>query len=182
MEVSNRYVTKFPDCLRNSRGDLQLGPVYLRYLGYENIPSLLTIYELEKPSVLAHTEISKMIHELDKQDQNEYAVKGIFSLAIAHFETMLADLIKKAIQFYPQKLSALRNREGKTINVHQDIFNKGNLLEGIIETEINRLSYADIATQLKSFSNVRLSLRFGFSHTNSYHGGCWKRGGKWHPN
>lgn len=159
METSKAYITQFPDSLRNAR-DLQLGPISLRYLGYENLPSLLTIYELEKPAILAYTEINKIIRELEKPDVSEYAIKGIFSLAIAHFETMLADQMKKLLQFYPQKVTSLKrkigetSKDGREITISQAVINKGTILESIIENEINKLSYSDIGTQIDCFCNT----------------------------
>jgi len=166
MDDSKAYITKFPDSLRNSR-DLQLGTVYLRYQGYENLPSLLTIYEIEKPAILAFTEINKMANELESSDVSEYAIKGIFTLAVAQFETMLSDQMKKLLQFFPQKITLLKrkngetNRDGREITVSQSTINKGNILESIIENEINKLSYSDIGTQIDCFSNT-LSIKLEY--------------------
>jgi len=147
------YKTKFPDSLRNAH-DLQLGGVFLRYLGHENLPSLITIYELEQPSILAFNEINKMIVELGSNEVREYTVKGIFALGISRFETMLADLMKKILQFYPQKISAIKSKEAKGISVSQEVVNKGSLIESIIESEINKLAYADVETLLNNFCNL----------------------------
>lgn len=153
MVEANIYKTKFPDSLRNAH-DLQLGAVFLRYLGYENLPSLITIYELEQPSILAFNEINKMIVELGSNEVREYTVKGIFALGISRFETMLADLMKKILQFYPQKISAIKSKEAKGISVSQEVVNKGSLIESIIESEINKLAYADVETLLNNFCNI----------------------------
>jgi len=147
------YKTKFPDSLRNAH-DLQLGAVFLRYLGHENLPSLITIYELEQPSILAFNEINKMIVELDNNEVSEYTIKGIFALGISRFETMLSDLMKKILQFYPQKISAIKSKEAKGISVSQEVVNKGSLIESIIESEINKLAYADVETLLNNFCNI----------------------------
>lgn len=153
MVEANSYKTKFPESLRNTH-DLQLGAVFLRYLGYENLPSLITIYELEQPSILAFNEINKMIVELGSNEVREYTVKGIFALGISRFETMLADLMKKILQFYPQKISAIKSKEAKGISVSQEVLNKGSLIESIIESEINKLAYADVETLINNFCNI----------------------------
>ncbi len=100
--------TKFPDCLKNAKNDLQLGRIYLKHMGYDEIPRLVTIYELEGPAILAYNEIKTIAAHITDQVQNEYTIKGLFSLAFAHLETMLSDLMRKQLQFFPQKVSLLR--------------------------------------------------------------------------
>ena len=137
--------TRYPDCLRNVN-DLQLGNIYLRYLGYDNLPQLLTIYEIERPAILAYNEIKKILAEIRFQQLSEYSIKGLFSLAIAHFETMLSDLMKRQLQFFPQKLGTMKleDRDGNKANrefaISQNIINNGSIIETIINNEIQKLS------------------------------------------
>lgn len=152
-------MTKYPPCLCNNK-DLQLGKVYSRHLYIENLPSLLTIYELEKPATQALNEINNIIKELNKDENSVYAIRGMFSLGIAHFETMLSDLIIKQLQFFPQKISSLKKqtsefkKETKEIFISQASINKGIIVEDIIQIEVNKLAYENIEILLDSFSNV----------------------------
>ncbi len=79
-------------------------------MGYDNLPSLLTIYELERPAILAYNEIKTILAEVDYNERSDYSIKGLFSLAIAHFETMLSDLMKKQLQIFPSKNWLLQSR------------------------------------------------------------------------
>lgn len=151
--------TKYPDCLRNI-ADLQLGIIYLRHLGRDTFPPLLTIYEIEKPAILTYTEITKILKELRNSNLSDFAVKGLFSLAIAYFETMISDLMKTQLQFFPQKITSIKaqngenSKEGKEITISQLMINKGSIIEAIIEKEVQKLSYKDIKNLLSAFCNV----------------------------
>lgn len=154
--------TKLPVSLRNTP-DLQLGPIYLKHLGYADVPVLLTIYELEKPAILAYNEIKMILEELGHNKLSDYAIKGLFSLAIAHFEIMLSDTIKKQLQFFPDKIGGykskvLDNEETKK-NIKEISFTKesiyrGGLVNSIILNEILKLSYRDITNQIEAFRHV----------------------------
>lgn len=165
--------TKFPDSLRNSR-DLQLGPIYLKHLGHEDIPTLLTIYELEQPAILAYNEIKKILEEVKHQQISDYSIKGLFSLAVAHLETMLSDLMKKQLQFFPQKIGAYKaeiseteeSKKGvKEIFVSKEAIYRGSIVENIIEGEIHKLSYKDIGSQISTFRKI-MSLNLEFAIAN----------------
>lgn len=159
MNTSTVYRTNYPVCLSNNK-DLQLAGVSLRYLHIENLPSLLTIYELEKPAILAINEINKIILEIENENLSDYSIKGQFSLALAYFETMLNDLMIKNLQFFPQKITLLKRksgesrRESKEISVSQEIINNGSVIETIIEHEIQKIGYENIETILGCFLNI----------------------------
>lgn len=162
-KFTTMHLTKFPDSLRNAR-DLQLGSIYLKHLGYDNKPILLTIYELERPAILAYNEIKRILEEVRNHDLSKYGIKGLFSLAIAHLETMLSDLMKKQLQFFPQKIGAYKltvsdNDEGKKnnkeISISKEMIYKEGMVENIIESEIKKISYKDIESQISRIWRIK---------------------------
>jgi hypothetical protein len=151
--------TKYPICLKNNK-DLQLGPIYLKYLGYDNLPILLTIYELERPAILAYNELKYILAEVSHNVLSGYGIKGLFSLALAHFETMLSDLMKKQLQFFPQKIGTYKqdvgenNKNNKEIVISQSVINRGSIIETIIENEVQKLSYKDVSSLISAFRRI----------------------------
>jgi hypothetical protein len=160
MNEIKKYITQYPSCLWNSKEDLQLGPIYLRHLGQPNIPTLHTIFELEKPAILSFVEINNIFKELKNVNESDYGVKGRFILAVSQFETMLSDLIKKHLQFFPQKLTTYKKSkyfnysENKELVITQEIINKGSIIENIIDNEVYKLGYKDIVSQIEALENV----------------------------
>ncbi|WP_446784798.1 hypothetical protein [Macellibacteroides fermentans] len=142
--------TVYPKCLRNCNNNLQLGNVYLRYYG-RDIPNLITLYEIEKPLFYAYTEIKNISNEIANKELSDYIIKGLFTLAIAHFETMLSDFSKKILQFYPQKLSLFK-KENITLSVNN--LNDGRLISQIIENEMNRIFYSNLNEQIKILQKI----------------------------
>lgn len=142
--------TIYPKCLRNCNNDLQLGNVYLRYYG-RDVPNLITIYELEKPLFYAYTEIENISNEIANKELSDYIIKGLFTLVIAHFETMLSDFSKKVLQFYPQKLSIIK-KENIALSVNN--LNNGELIEQIIDNEINRIFYSNLNEQIRILQDI----------------------------
>ncbi|ETZ19138.1 hypothetical protein [Pedobacter sp. V48] len=149
--------TDYPECLYNSAKDLKLGTVYLRYLDLP-IPALITIFELERPAVLAYNQFRKIMDSLENQPDDEFSCKGLFVLAIAQFETMLNDLMIKILQFYPQKLSLLKgvSTDEKTtgLAVGQEQLLNGEVINQIIEASVNRVAYGSLDNFLKLFAKV----------------------------
>lgn len=149
--------TQYPDCLYNSHKDLNLGSVQLRYLDL-NTPSLITIFELERPAILAHNQISKIQSSLQNTGNDDFAFKGLFVLGIAQFESMLNDLMINMLRFYPQKLTLLKHipiDERATGNgVGQEQILNGEVISQIIETNVNRLAYSSLDNFLKTFTKV----------------------------
>lgn len=149
--------TEYPDCLFNSHKYLDLGSVQLRYLDLK-APSLITIFELERPAILAHSQLCKILDSLNSQQEDEFSCKGLFVLGIAQFESMLNDLMIKLIQFYPQKLSVLKNAStderapGLAVG-HEQLLN-GEVINQIIESSVNRLAYSSLDNFLKLFIKV----------------------------
>lgn len=150
--------TLWPESLRNVQ-DLQLGPVYLKHLGYGEVPNLLTIYELERPAILAYNEIKHILEEIRYNRLSEYSTKGLFALAVAHFEIMLSELMKKQLQFFPQKIGSYRvsnqntleeKRITKEIAVSKESVYRGALGMDIIENEIQKLSYKDLPSLINA--------------------------------
>ena len=99
--------TNYPDCLYNSHKNLNLGTVQLRYLDLRP-PSLMTIFELERPAILAHNQLTKILASLDNDHNDDFSFKGLFVVAMAQFESMLNDLMMNMLRFYPQKLSLIK--------------------------------------------------------------------------
>src|SRR5665213_111774 len=100
--------TNYPDCLYNSHKDLNLGSVHLRYLDLQT-PSLITIFELERPAVLAYSQLAEIQASLGNAGNDDFVFKGLFVLGIAQFESMLNDLMINMLCFYPQKLTLLKH-------------------------------------------------------------------------
>lgn len=142
--------TIYPKCLSNCNNNLQLGNVYLRYYG-RDFPNLITIYEIEKPLFYAYTEIKSISNEIANKEFSDYIIKGLFTLVMSHFETMLSDFSKKILQFYPQKLSLFK-KENITLSVSN--LNNGRLIEQIIENEINRIFYSNLNEQIKILQKI----------------------------
>lgn len=149
--------THYPDCLYNSHKNLDLGSIQLRYLDLQ-IPSLITIFELERPAILAHNQISKIQSSLQITGNDDYAFKGLFVLGIAQFESMLNDLMVNMLRFYPQKLSLLKHTpidERATGNgIGQEQILNGEVISQIIENNVNRLAYSSLDNFLKTFAKV----------------------------
>ncbi|WP_394771836.1 hypothetical protein [Mucilaginibacter sp.] len=64
--------TNYPDCLYNSHKDLNLGSVQLRYLDLQT-PSLITIFELERPAILAHSQLAEIQASLGNAGNDDFA-------------------------------------------------------------------------------------------------------------
>ena len=150
-------LTDYPECLYNSAKDLNLGAIYLRYLDL-SIPPLITIFEMERPAVLAYNQFRKIIDSLESQPDDEFSCKGLFVLGIAQFETMLNDLMIKILQFYPQKLSLLKgvysDEKAQGLAVSQEQLLKGEVINQIIEASVNRLAYSSLDNFLKLFTKL----------------------------
>jgi hypothetical protein len=73
---------------------------------------------------------------------------------------MLTDLIKKHLQFFPQKLTSYKKGKGanhsenKEIVITQEILNKGSIIENVIENEIYKIGYKDIISQIEAVEHI----------------------------
>jgi hypothetical protein len=148
----------FHQCLSNI-SQLELGKVQLRYHGEPNIPNLLTIYEIIHPLNIALSSIKKNIEELKDDKLGDGAVKGLFVLGISNLETMLSDLLKSYIAFYPNKLSLLKSetdsrQEKVEFKISRDNLYSGNILEGVIGKEVDKLFYKRIENLFNVFYRI----------------------------
>jgi hypothetical protein len=149
--------THYPDCLYNSHKNLDLGSVQLRYLDLQT-PSLITIFELERPAILAHNQIAEIQASLSNSANEDFAFKGHFVLGIAQFESMLNDLMVNMLRFYPQKLTLLKqtpvDEYSSGIGIGQEQLLNGEVINQIIESKVNRLAYSSLDNFLKTFAKV----------------------------
>jgi hypothetical protein len=147
----------YPDCLYNSWDYLELGAVQLRYLDL-HIPSLITIYELERPAMLAQQQLKSITRSLNETKEDDYAIKGLFVLAIAQLETMLNDLMVNIIQFYPEKLQMIKqpasDERAQQISVGQEQMLNGDVIKQLIESAVNRLAYSSLDKFMDKFVKV----------------------------
>src|SRR5690349_8974994 len=104
-----KEITK-TDCLRHSINNLNLGSIYLKHKDAEDIPRLTTIYELNGVIENAYGQIENIRKELS-QNNNEFALKGMFTLVITQFEILLLDLVSKIVKLYPEKLNEFSKKE-----------------------------------------------------------------------
>jgi len=149
--------TNYPDCLYNSHKNLNLGTVQLRYLDLRP-PSLMTIFELERPAILAHNQLTKILASLDNDHNDHFSFKGLFVLAMAQFESMLNDLMMNMLRFYPQKLSLIKktpvDEQSQGLGVGQEQLLNGEVIDQIIESQVNRLAYSSLDNFLATFTKV----------------------------
>jgi len=149
--------SNYPDCLYNSWDTLGLGVVQLRYLDLK-IPSLITIYELERPAILAKEQLLNITQSLQVSNGDDYIVKGLFSLAISQLETMLGDLLINILQFYPEKLQIIKqpaqDQRTEQLGVGHDQMLKGDMIRQVIESTVNRLAYSSLDNFFAKFVKV----------------------------
>lgn len=149
----------YPPCLSNNK-NLSLGNISLRYRHVEGVPSLLTVYELKRPLLQAYNEIKLIITDLEYKENSNYAIKGLFTLGIAYFETMFSDLLTNYLKFFPEKIISMRSQAGisrnekKEFYITQEMINNGNITQNIIELEISKLMYSNIQDITLSFYNL----------------------------
>jgi hypothetical protein len=153
----NELPSNYPKCLYNSWDTLELGVVQLRYLDL-HIPSLITIYELERPAILAQQQLKNITQSLDESNGDDYVLKGLFTLAISQFETMLNDLLINILQFYPEKLQMIKqpaqDERSQQLGVGQEQMLNGDMIRQVIESAVNRLAYSNLDNFLEKFVKV----------------------------
>lgn len=148
----------FSQCLSNCR-ELELGRIQLKYLGVPNLPCLMTIYEIIHPIDIAYSSINENINELRTDTLGHCAVKGLFALGLSNLETMLGDLLKKYLSFFPQKLSLLKAETGTRqekgeFKVPRSTIIKNDLLWSIIVKEVDKVLYGNIKSNFDIFYKV----------------------------
>jgi len=162
----------FKECLSNI-SELELGRVQLKYHGECDIPNLMTIYEIIHPVNIAHSSINRNINELKNDNLGECAVSGLLALGISNLETMLSDLLKKHLSFYPNKLSLLKSEtstknEKGAFRVSKDTLNSGKIIEGVITKEVDKILYGNIKSLFKVFYKI-LALKDEKMKENTLH-------------
>lgn len=148
----------YPAILVNNK-DLSLGDVSLRFRHIDGLPNLLTIYELEKPLLQAYYELKNIVDDLENKHNSTYAIKGLFTLGVAHYEIMNSDFLLRFLKFFPEKLAVLRSKTGsssdkKEFNLSQETINSENILASIINREVTKLAYSNINEISSSFFNI----------------------------
>ncbi len=144
---------KYPDCLSNCK-DLNLGRIYTRFRHIPNLPELTTIYEIERPLIIALDSLESIITELDIElsDNN---LKGLFVLGVSHFEVLLSDLLKRIVLLHPDSLGVLNGKsENVKYEVSVDNLVSGDVMANIIENKINKLCFDNIEAIIKKLTEV----------------------------
>jgi hypothetical protein len=121
---------------------------------YSATPCLLVCKELLKPVMTAYERIINKIQvEASKGSCSEIVREGLFVLAVASVETMLADTLRYYLKHFPIKL----NKKEFTLNKEQLVSWKSHLLDSQVDQEIMGFSYESLRSMLKGFKE-KLSL------------------------
>jgi hypothetical protein len=147
---------KYPACLSNCT-DLNLGKIYTRFRHIPNLPELTTIYEIERPLIIALDSLESIITELDTELSNNN-LKGLFVLGVSHFEVLLSDLLKRIVLLHPDSLGVLngKNKEAENVKYEVSVDNlvSGDVTANIIENKINKLCFDNIEAIIKKLTEV----------------------------
>ncbi|UCE08539.1 MAG: hypothetical protein JSW07_11160 [bacterium] len=146
----------FPDCLSNTK-DLNLGRVYSKYRDIPNIPELTTIYEIERPIIVALNSLNSTVTEINPS-LSEILIQGLFVLGVSHLEVLLSDLLKRLVLLHPESIGVLYRKNEKTDDLKYEVsiddLKNGIILENLIEKRIDKFCYNNIETILKKLSEV----------------------------
>ena len=148
----------FSECLANCH-ELDLGNIHLKYYGDPNIPCLMTIYEIIQPIDFALSSIKENINELRTHNLGPGAIKGMLALGLSNLETMLGDLLKKYLSFFPQKISLLKGETGTRqekgeFKVSKETIRKNDILWNIIVKEVDKVLYENIRSIFDVFHKL----------------------------
>jgi len=144
---------KYPDCLSNCK-DLNLREVYLRHRHIHNLPELTTIYEIERPLIIALESLESIIMEFETELSNNI-IKGLFVLGVSHLEVLLSDLLKRIVSLHPDSLGILYGKNEK-IKYELSIDNlvSGSITSNTIEKKVDKLCFDNIETIIKKLTEV----------------------------
>lgn len=147
---------KYPACLSNCK-DLNLREVYTRHRQIPNLPELTTIYEIERPLIIALDSLESVIIELETE-LSENAIKGLFVLGVSHLEVLLSDLLKRITLLHPDSLGILYRKNEKTDKIKYEVsidnLVVGNITSNIIEKKIDKLCFDNIEAIIKKLTEV----------------------------
>ncbi len=153
MKIKTQY--KYPACLSNCE-DLNLGKIYIRYRHIPNLPDLTTIYEIERPLIIASNSLENIMKEIESSTPN--ALKGLFVMGVSQFEVMLSDLLKRIVLLHDDSLSALYGKNEKTDKIKYEVsiesLKSGDITSSIIENKIDKLSFDNVETIIKRLIEV----------------------------
>ena len=130
--------------------DIELGKVYLQNIGKNNIPNLVTIYELEKPIFAAREGLEEIIYDLNNYKNSSHAIEGLFVLCISYFESMLSELLMRYLRFFPEKIL----RSDRKIS-DRDLLS-GSILELQINKVVSSMIYSPLIDFINRFCNIFL--------------------------
>ncbi len=152
----------YHECLSNTQ-DLNLRDIQVKFQRYNDIPSLLTIYELIFPINTALARIKRSIDELKNDNLRENAIMGLFVLGYSSFEILLGDLLNRILYFYPCKITQSdcnkQNKKGLDYHVSKEILLSGEALKNAIDNKIETIRYKDLETILSVLQNyLRISV------------------------
>lgn len=154
----NKPKYKYPNALSNCE-DLNLGKVYTRFRHIPNLPELTTIYEIERPLIIALDSLKSIINEIDTESElSNNSIRGLFVLGVSHFEVLLSDLLKRIVLLHPDSLSVLYSRNDRMeklkYEVSIDNLNRGDITSTVIENKIDKLCFDNIDTIIKKLTEV----------------------------
>ena len=152
---------KYPDCLSNNK-DLNLAHIYKKHSEFLEIPELTTIYEIEKPVLLALNSLKETRKDV-KDNLSQNILNGLFVLSVSHLEIMISDLLKKIVLLNSDGLNSFYKNDKKTENIKYEVslddIKKGNISVNLIESRIDKLGFKNIEILLNKLSDV---LKFDF--------------------
>lgn len=146
----------YPALFEQRTPDLDLAKIQVRYADDDMFPSLITKYELFQPISLADASIDKILNELNNSTIGAISVRGLFVLGIANFESMLGDLIKKLVSFFPPKINMLPNIEAHGSHGISLMNGSGKIstLTDHIDLRVNKLLYDNLKNIIKKLSQI----------------------------
>ncbi len=147
---------KYPDCLSNCE-DLNLGKVYTGHRHISNLPKLTTIYEIERPLIIALDSLESVFTELETE-LSDNTLKGLFVLGVSHLEVLLSDLLKRITLLHPDSLGILYGKNEKTEKIKYEVsidnLVVGNITSNIIEKKIDKLCFDNIEAIIRKLTEV----------------------------
>jgi len=106
--------------------------------------------ELLVPVDSSKDKIGRIIAEVNNGTSSQITNEGFFILAVASFETMILDILRYYLKWFPEKL----NKKTFSINKDDLLHRTRTLVEDEIDKELNNLSYENIESILEYFEKT----------------------------
>ena len=115
-----------------------------------NPPVLIECKRLLKPVYAAKVKIKQIDEELVSGSMSAISMQGLFALSMATFETMILDILRYYLRWFPQKLK----KSAFNIDKEELLGGSEAVIGSTIERELNRVSYGDITSVINHFCTV----------------------------